>query len=1010
MEKPFHIFPSIGYKNSQFQVRANIDDVTIEILHNDSIIHHLVGNINSSQLLLNLNEAGIYIARCIYQNQEYTQTIEVKDSIRMGSSEFKNSFLFDDSNFSFISMKDRLLIYDEKLNETYTENSFNPSSIQHISEDLFLFKTSFGVGEFTMSNFAIYDTNLFKIKQELLDDFLEIYLNIEKNLLWVFDKNQKAIICYEITNKKGIYFSELRKFGPISSYYFDKDFLRLIAVADHKILLIDLTKLTSIYRDVSENNAIDKSGNFLSLEGTKLTFENFFTRILYIKDIGEKLNIVNKEDFVYLGKELINEKPILEDIAEVKSKISDFQHSDKQLNSGINKFDVKDIITNLYLEHSLYFISSGLVIKKRKEITSIIGITEELNVKTNSPLILTTLIKYSNFYFKKGGLNKMLDQNIIWNTHTFNSSILILKNALKFRVFYGENELEFSNVVDLKYIKNENHEYILIQKEDTLFYLYSVENLNLPLLNGILIHNLEYVEYQGTIWYSDGQNKLDINTLKFYNLDIRRIIVINDNKTLHATYKNASQYTFNKNYIKSSGGIIINSSNGKIGISFTDSILNLSENHSKIVTMRNYELFLHKLEGYKNYKKCQINIGNEYISESYMSPDGQFVVLKNRSNVYSWYNLEKDEITNFDSGNFVSFTKDGNMLVEDKNRQVKIFDPSTFTEITPPNYQYYKFLSPDGKLYAELGSKFRYFNKITKEILTAEDMSKIRNELYSHLLSILISAQDAHRKHLEEERINRNKLHYFNKYKSYFESINVNDYKNVSPEQIIGIQNFVEIGIVGTDVKTDVLFPLDYAYYNFSAFSHDSRYFAWVGKTSFSGIVRLHKIEFDEVKQLLSLDKQYIHLLTSKATWLCGFSSSGDFAAYDSIPITYMQKVNDDLFDKALSEPKDSNTNLFLRIHRKNFLCFSPSGDYLALSEQGYDPISMGGRGHQESNAIHISKTKTGENIISFEEHGDMIKYDKSKKVVFVAFSEDEKKLMSLSTDGVVIVRDVDLN
>ncbi len=36
------------------------------------------------------------------------------------------------------------------------------------------------------------------------------------------------------------------------------------------------------------------------------------------------------------------------------------------------------------------------------------------------------------------------------------------------------------------------------------------------------------------------------------------------------------------------------------------------------------------------------------------------------------------------------------------------------------------------------------------------------------------------------------------------------------------------------------------------------------------------------------------------------------------------------------------------------------------------------------------------------------IKIDKEKKLIFVAFSEDETKIMSLSNDGVVIVRGID--
>ena len=99
--------------------------------------------------------------------------------------------------------------------------------------------------------------------------------------------------------------------------------------------------------------------------------------------------------------------------------------------------------------------------------------------------------------------------------------------------------------------------------------------------------------------------------------------------------------------------------------------------------------------------------------------------------------------------------------------------------------------------------------------------------------------------------------------------------------------------------------------------------------------------------------------------------------------------------------------NKWNEIKGKNFLCFCPSGEYLALSEQGYEPLTLGGYGHQESNAVHIAITETGKIVDSFTGHGDKIKDNKRKKVTFVAFSEDEKRIMTLSSDGVVVIRDL---
>ena len=84
----------------------------------------------------------------------------------------------------------------------------------------------------------------------------------------------------------------------------------------------------------------------------------------------------------------------------------------------------------------------------------------------------------------------------------------------------------------------------------------------------------------------------------------------------------------------------------------------------------------------------------------------------------------------------------------------------------------------------------------------------------------------------------------------------------------------------------------------------------------------------------------------------------------------------------------------------------------MAISEQVYSPLSLGGSGHQESSALFIAKTENPKKYISFHEHADEIKKknDDKKSISFVSFSEDEKRIMSLSKDGVVLVRNIDLD
>ena len=217
------------------------------------------------------------------------------------------------------------------------------------------------------------------------------------------------------------------------------------------------------------------------------------------------------------------------------------------------------------------------------------------------------------------------------------------------------------------------------------------------------------------------------------------------------------------------------------------------------------------------------------------------------------------------------------------------------------------------------------------------------------------------------------------------------------------------------------LYPIIPGCTDSTAFSYDNKYFGYVGKPSLKGLIHLFKLDYVESDNKLLVTDFYLNRKLKNAAWVCGFSKTGYFATYDSNPVTYLLKVDEELFKYKTDEIElrentyNSKSNIshqydkWNKINGKNFLCFSPSGEYLALSEQGYEPLTLGGYGHQESNAVHIANTETVRIIDSFTGHGEKIKYNKKKKVTFVAFSEDEKRIMTLSSDGVVVIRNLKL-
>lgn len=99
----------------------------------------------------------------------------------------------------------------------------------------------------------------------------------------------------------------------------------------------------------------------------------------------------------------------------------------------------------------------------------------------------------------------------------------------------------------------------------------------------------------------------------------------------------------------------------------------------------------------------------------------------------------------------------------------------------------------------------------------------------------------------------------------------------------------------------------------------------------------------------------------------------------------------------------------------KSFLSFSPSGKYIALSRQGYTALnSSRGKnenwGHHPSSGIFIYETDSG--ILEkhyFNDHGSNIKGVATREgnIAFAAFSNDDKRFLSISDDGVVVIRNL---
>ena len=1017
---PFKIFPTNGYINSQIQIVCfdkNCEQLTIE---KDGIIEKTI-NIEENKFitLTELKVPGIYRAKCSLNGKIFSQNFEIKNSIRFGNSELKSSFAFEGIPYSFFLMKDRLFIYDEANNnneELFLENHISPTDIKKIDNNYLLFITNIKNINDEIVLYAIYSIKELKIVWELRESHKAISLFMEEKLLWVYNFLEKKIICYsliEIINHKP---TEIVSF-QIEKEFKKKEIINHLFLNEEEILVFINLKNASIIKIKKEENiAIDNYGNYYKIESNRLICKN-----ILIDDfngiITQKPDILNlsKENVLFIGNKFIVDEERDFD-SRIQTLIDKYYPKDEK---GIKSFtpETNELFEASFICQSLMLSTSGVFVITKMETRKINSIMFMKyagkwcflpSSPTNINFILSFIDINANNELKTG----LSDCTIIYR----NEHYIILKTNTNVLILNRDRIIkEFDLPSEVQILPDLNHNnYLLLKSPENYFSLYSFADFSNPILKEVEILNAKFIIKHGVIWYSKEVMEIikDKKFLAAFNLNQNTFLKINKNFSKYSIFEHLTDYTITEGYILTKTKILINAQTGAVKDVIIGDVFSFSENLDKIILRRGELIYLCFFERSDNkYELVQIKIANDIYKEAYLSPNGKFLILNKTANEYSYLDIETGKEINYFAGKFLAFSKEGNLILEDNNiRAAKIIDPLTNQDITPTNYCYYRFISPDGQLYSQVSTKKRYIDKIrSKEI----DLATV----------IEYKIQFDFRNTDENMRLQvlKNRKLFFDLHSARFRELEVNQYDNICSDTIIKTEQFIEIGIVGTNIILELNTQHDLVFFNYGAFSYDNKYFGYAGKPNSNGLIHIFKLNFDSLSKTLELEDEYISTHPRWASWVCGFSKTGYFATYDSTPDTYIIKITDKLFINKYPEIESREgivnfdyehnkvNNEWREIIKKNFLCFSPSGDFLALSEQGYDPITLGGYGHQESGALHIMSTVSSLVLASFTEHGERIVNPTTRDTIFVAFSDDESKIMSMSKDGVVIVRNIDL-
>ncbi|UQA76716.1 hypothetical protein K2F45_06905 [Sphingobacterium siyangense] len=988
MSKDIRVFPSLGYLNNTFGI-FNDQDLELILLRDEKVIKPLPRKADGNQYYYyRPSKPGLY--RVQREDGEYCD-FEVRDSYILGSSIYKSAYLFDDIPFIFIVKKDRCIIYDINNPTKLDYFEFSPDSLVKYSDSKLLAK----IKDDNMISLAELSIPSFRYNQ-LYSDHLLIYEN-EKILITEADdvihvtplsENFKEYE-YRVTGVKQCSFHYGKYLvievsdkvivqnieSPHDELILSKDSSFAVNLKEgYYMLAVQGTVhihtfsgyhfsfvLPEIYS--FNQNLYEQHNNFIFSKGEICHEENYKQRAInYLKSntsigLGGEFSfpvdlLVRKEGVIKIVQRGNNCKVILtineiylKSISGRKTKQSSF-------------LDSNDILWQFQLNVNKSEQDTILLAAQKEDLEDIV------EIYSNKNLVIC--------YDRNKNLTEIFCQN---------KKVEEIE-CIEQPTFYNRRHLLAFRNIDGSY------QFCTIGRENVFFYASNDHPFNFRYLD-------QFAKVLSISKNNVYSSMIDINEKKSYD------IVDLDNLMGNYAADKAGMFTLSGtklygNFLMNDDGLIYSIKDHCVKSSIISNQVLASVSNSHLILTssdhENYVLFSYNINE-RVYSR--IELVDEKISfdnkDSRLLPGGEKLLLKRKDSGWlQLYNFQTNEYEDFFDGNFVEFSDDGSIVVEDQETNKLILDPYTFARVKPTNYHFYKFKSPDQRFSTALATATRYIILSTGEFISREQ--------YQNIASVF-------KKHYYEQE-----SRYLDRIKTYGDELR-KTYSLPSNHVIQKLDDVVlrypSIEIIDHRRNTVLEVPVyDLNYYNYAAFSFDNKYLAYVGKPGIHnggfGIVELEEIEGN-----IAIKDKLWYSSPGYATWVCGISKLGFFATYSSDTKTYVldlnkQNTNDSSLkyighDYKIGEALNKEVTVF---HGRSYLCFNHSGNLMVASQKGYSSIARGGSGHKHSALLFVidllDKTKKQ---MSFSEH--------AASVVSAGFSADDTKLFSIDADGVIIVRNL---
>ncbi len=182
--KAFNIHPHKGFLNTQFAVKIN--DLNIPLIKAICTGSGDECEINASNDFI-FPSAGIWTLSA--NNEE--QTIVVEDAVKFGGSNHKASYVFENTPWCFIVMRDRTYFHNRETKEEYVE-SISPDKIEYVNEYFVLFKNAQN-NDFSLYSLENQSPVLYFNKYAYICDHALVLVDEEKQALQFYSLNDKCI-------------------------------------------------------------------------------------------------------------------------------------------------------------------------------------------------------------------------------------------------------------------------------------------------------------------------------------------------------------------------------------------------------------------------------------------------------------------------------------------------------------------------------------------------------------------------------------------------------------------------------------------------------------------------------------------------------------------------------------------------------------------------------------------------------------------------------------------------